>query len=305
MSEIIKITSENINSIKSIVDKYSSCAEHNIYLFLNSSSKGDINVFFKEGECGILAHYTELDTWKIFSEPLAPEDLKCDLIFNFLNYINGEFNLPGKKVIIEDIKLPLRKEILKRMKYSNKYRCSRLNYSLSWPVFDMSVWNGDLMQGGDWKDIRYYWHKFFKEHRVEFKTAAEVDKQEMINLVHEWKKQRTTGDRASIDIYTNMINSNFEGFDNTRIMCVDGRVCAITAGYKLANQNYYYSAIGIYNRAFDRIGEIANMDDLIKLKKEGYKLVDFGGSFGKLKDFKKKFRATNYYDTYVFSIVKQ
>jgi hypothetical protein len=86
-------------------------------------------------------------------------------------------------------------------------------------------------------------------------------------------------------------------------MLVDGHVAAITAGFKVPNKNYYYSAIGIYSRDIDRTGEISNLDDLRELKKKGYEYVDFGGGEEELSNFKSKFKPSYTYKTYVFTIV--
>jgi hypothetical protein len=166
----------------------------------------------------------------------------------------------------------------------------------------MKRWGGDLMQGKDWKDIRYYWHKYFRDHKVEFKDAHEVDKTVLKELVLRWKKQRTGKRVTFYKYYLNAIENGFEGF-STRIMIVDGNVAAITAGFKVPNKNYYYSAIGIYSRDIERTGEISNMDDLMQLKKKGYEYVDFGGGEEELTQFKKKFKPDSYYKTYIFSIV--
>ena len=72
-------------------------------------------------------------------------------------------------------------------------------------------------------------------------------------------------------------------------MLVDGKVGAISAGFK-SREGYYYASIGLYDKNLDRSNEVANMDDLINLKKLGYKIVDFGGVEKKSLEFKKKFK---------------
>jgi hypothetical protein len=157
------------------------------------------------------------------------------------------------------------------------------------------------MEGKEWKNIRYYWNKFFKEHKVEFRTCSEVDKDEMKKLVYLWKEKRSGKDKAFIDYYIHAIDGCFAGYDINRIMIVDGKVAAISAGFRF-NQGYYAS-IGLYNPEIDRCNEIANMDDLLNLKKSGFKLVDLGGVEKGPLEFKKKFLPTRYYKTHVFSIV--
>ncbi len=292
--------------VKKILDKHGCAAEHQFYCYFYNREQGQKDFIFKfEDDSAILAFYEEKNKeWEVFSEIIAPKEKQLDYFSEFLDYV---FSNGTKKVLVE-FEIDFRKALLKKIKEEKKYRACSLRYSLIWPVFDMSKWDGHLMQGKEWKDMRYYWNKFFREHKVEFKTADQVDKNEMKSLVIEWKKQRTSGDRAYCEYYLNAIKNDFEGYDANRIIIVDGKVCAITAGFKvpgtLSDKNYYYSSIGIYNREFDRLGEIANMDDLIELKKKNYSFVDFGGGEKKLTEFKNKFKPTYHYKTHVFSIVK-
>ena len=102
-----------------------------------------------------------------------------------------------------------------------------------------------------------------------------------------------------------MIDLNFEGVDHARTMVVDGRPCSITAGWKIANSNNYYSGVGIYNYAAENIGEVANLEDLFFLKQGGYEKIDFGGGGKALTAFKMKFKPTSLYKTYSFPVVKR
>ena len=90
-----------------------------------------------------------------------------------------------------------------------------------------------------------------------------------------------------------------------KTLYVNGKPATITAGWKIPNSNYYYSAIGIVDYSYVGLGEIANIDDLNRLKREGYKCVDFGGSDRVLLRFKKKFKPEKIYKTYIFSIVRK
>ena len=89
----------------------------------------------------------------------------------------------------------------------------------------------------------------------------------------------------------------------TKTMYANGKPCTITAGWKMPNTKNYYSSIGILDYSYWDLGEIANIDDLNRLKKEGYEYADFGGSEKALLSFKRKFKPEKIYKTYVFSIV--
>ena len=261
------------------------------------SAKSDVHDYM-----GVLATFEpKYNDYKILTEILAPQKMRATILKEFLDNIFSLERMP-RKVWVE-LEGNTRRDVLKILKNTD-YKCTNIAYTLIWPVFDMKIWDGDLMQGGEWKDMRYYWNKFFREHKVEFVTADKVDKQELKNLVYEWKKNRTNTDRAYTDYYVKAIDAGFEGYDVTRIMLVDGMIGAITAGFS-PRKGYYYSSIGLYNTGIPRCNEIANMDDLINLKKLGYGIVDFGGIEKKGLEFKKKFRPTSYYKTHVFSIVRK
>lgn len=300
--------------VERMISKHGCSAEHNYHCFVEKINEvgkngepyvyvvGDKAEDKVESDMGILATFEpKYNDYKILTEILAPQKKRAAILKEFLDNI---FSLERKprKVWVE-LENDTRKDVLKILKHTN-YKCNTIAYTLIWPVFDMKVWDGDLMQGGEWKDMRYYWNKFFREHKVEFVTADKVDKQELKNLVYEWKKNRITTDRAYIDYYIKAIDAGFEGYDVTRIMLVDGKIGAITAGFS-PRIGYYYSSIGLYNTGIPRCNEIANMDDLINLKKLGYEIVDFGGIEKKGLEFKKKFRPTSYYKTHVFSIVRK
>ncbi|MEK6869533.1 MAG: hypothetical protein AABX74_04840, partial [Nanoarchaeota archaeon] len=97
----------------------------------------------------------------------------------------------------------------------------------------------------------------------------------------------------------------FKGMDMAKTLYVNGKPCTITAGWKIPNTKNYYSSIGIFDYSCQGLGEIANMDDLNRLKKQGYEYADFGGSEKALLSFKRKFRPEKIYKTYIFSIARR
>jgi len=305
--ELISDVVTNKVLIDRILKKYASSAEHNYYCFLYNIEPWEEGYIFSVGDDkGILLKYdADSKEWNIFSEILAPEDERIGILVSFLDYAFTKHPLSSslKKVWCE-FGSKTRKELLKYLKNNPYYKVNKICYTLEWPLFDLTVWNGEQMNGKEWKDMRYYWNKYFREHKVEFKTVNQVSKEELKQLVLDWKKQRTTGDRTFYQYYIHAIEHDFFGYDNHRIMVVDGRAVAITAGYNVFD-GYYYSSIGVYTRDIDRTGEISNMDDLMQLKQKNYKLVDFGGGEKSLTAFKSKFRPTNSYKTHMFSIVRK
>jgi len=292
----------NKKIICELIAKYGSASEHNYYCYLYNieESEEPYIVIFDDGT-GILAKYdTKGNYYRIFREVLGPRERTAEIIKKFLDHIYSENKKP-KKLWLE-LETETRKQVLDYI-HDSDYTAHGINYTLIWPVFEMDKWSGDLMQGGEWKDMRYYWSKFFKEHKVEFKISKDVSKEEMKSMVYAWKDRRRGKDRAFIDYYIHAVEHDFEGYDVNRIMIVDGKVAAISAGFKF--KQGYYASIGLYNPDIERCNEIANMDDLINLKRLGIPLVDFGGVEKGPLEFKKKFRPTRYYKTHIFSIVKK
>lgn len=298
--EVINDINSNKGLIELSINKYGYCAEHNYYCFLyNIESWEQPHIFRFEDDALVLAKYDTADNeWYVFVGVLASDANWLKYFYEFLEYC---FSKNASKVWVE-FTTEKRKDLLAyNHGYDRKYKINRINYTLEWPVFKMDEWTGDRMEGKDWKDLRYYWNKFFREHKVEFREYIPEDKTFLKELVDRWKKERNGTDRTYDHYYLKAIDNDFLGY-NTRVIIVDDKICGITAGYKLTNRNYYYSSIGLIVKEFDRIGEIANMDDLITLKKKGHEFVDFGGGEPHLTEFKKKFRPSYFYKTHVFSI---
>ena len=282
--------------VMDLIKKYGYAAEHHYFCYVYMDEHNSDNVIF-EFDNGCILAKKQKDEWYVVGRGiLAVPEHRLNIFREFLSYIYSN----GAKKLEVETEPEFRKLLLKELK--EDYGIRPINCKLTWPVFDMKIWD-EKMQGKDWKDMRYYWNKFFREHKVEFKGAHDFDETTLMHIYEDWKKQRTTGDRTYGQFYIRAIKNNFEGFDVTRIMVVDDKPVAITAGFKVPAINYYYSAVGIYTREFDRTGEIANMDDLINLKKIGIEIVDFGGGEDTLTAFKKKFHPTSYYDTVYYSIV--
>src|SRR3989344_2116312 len=288
--DVISDIKQNQDLIERSMEKYGYCAEHYYYCFLYSIEEWEIPYIFRfDDDSLILAKYDKADNdWYVFVGILAPLGRWVGYFKEFLDYC---FEKGARKVWIE-LQTYKRKELLAHKLV--RYKINRINYTLVWPVFRMNEWAGDRMEGKDWKDMRYYWNRFFRDHKVEFKEGKDVPKDELKQMIERWKSERGGKDKVYIDYYMNVIDNDFEGYDS-RIMVVDGKICSITAGYKLPHRNYYYSSLGLNIKEFDRVGEIANMDDLITLKKKGIEIVDFGGGEKHLIEFKKKFKPSYYY----------
>jgi hypothetical protein len=303
--EVISDVGRAKSLIEKSISKYGCSAEHNYYCyFYNIEPWEDPYIFIfnddTETYCILSKYDTHDNDWYFVVEPIAPEDKKISILLEALEFV---FSKNIRKAWLE-LESKTRKSLLVELQDRQLLKVNKINYTLVWPVFDMTQWTGEKMEGKDWKDLRYYWNKFFRDHKVEFVTADKVPKEDLKVLVHEWKKKRTATDRVYEEYYLNAIEYGFTGYDVNRIMIVDDKIAAITAGFR-SREGYYYSTIGLYNADIDRCNEVANMDDLINLKRLGYHFVDFGGQENKSLDFKKKFRPSYFYKTHIFSVVKK
>ena len=177
----------------------------------------------------------------------------------------------------------------------------RIHLSLS--IGKATVSNTKL-KGSKWKKLRNLRNRFCKNNSLSVKDSKDVPIGDLNKILLNWLKRRSHNDRVDKHYFFNLINNNFEGVDMAKTLCVNGRPSTITGGWKIPNSNNYYSSIGILDYSYPGLGEIANIDDLNRLKRKGYDYVDFGGSDKVLLYFKRKFKPEKIYKTYVFSIVR-
>ncbi len=298
--EIIKDIKENRKLIENLIKKHGYAAEHNYFHYLNSGSKHDKSIFFHSNGNGIMSHLYKDKWWYMFAEVLAPENQRLKLFFRFIEYALKDKN--HKKVIVE-VTDKFRKEIITNMNIK-KYRACSINYILYWPVFEMERWDHKL-KGKKLKKLRNIRNRFYRLYSINIMDSRKVSKVKLKKIVDEWINKREADDEVDRDEYYNMIENNFKGFDSARTICVNKEPCTITAGWKIPNSKNYYSAIGIFDYSYSGIGELANLDDLIHLKKKKHEQVDFGGSDKVLLKFKKKFKPHSIYKTCIFSIVRK
>ncbi|MBW2992065.1 DUF2156 domain-containing protein [Candidatus Woesearchaeota archaeon] len=300
----MKIIENNFEELaKTSINKHGNCEEHNYehFLYLGTSAKIPVFISF-DNDMAILALKSATGkVWYVVREVLAPEEKKLEIFLEFADYILNKQDNERLQIEVED---SFRNELLKNLDRINLRACP-VNYHLDWPLFDMEKWDGHLMPGKDWKKLRNIKNKFYKNHKIEIKKPEEVDKEELKRIITEWKSERNAEDFARHQEYLNVVDSDFKGFDEARVLVVDDKPRAITAGWKVPNSDHYYSSLGVLDYSIDRLGEIANLDDLNYLKSKGYKIVNFGGSDGDLLEFKKKFKPHSQYRTYIFSLMRR
>ncbi len=296
-----KIYKDNFESIaRKCIAEYGNCEEHNYEHFLALGNKDKMPVFVDFNGYGALAFkFKDGKTWQVMREVLAPKEKRTEIMLDFADAVLNDLKAETLKIELVEA---TRGDLLKHLQ-EKRLRALKVNYYLDLPLFDMEKWD-DNLHGKDFKNLRNIKNKFYREHKVEFSSHDKLAGEELKRIIFDWKKNRKNTNHAAYQEYLNVIDSGFKGFDETRIMIVDGKARAITAGWKVPNSPQYYSSLGIIDYSIDRLSEIANLDDLSYLKSRGYKIVNFGGSEDKLLEFKKKFKPNSMYRTYIFSIKK-
>ena len=291
------------DKIRKGIKKYGHFAEHNFTHYLYSEGRLGKNVFFDFGSGrGVLARfYQGGNSWSLFPNGvLAPKEERLGLLLKTAEYILKKKK--GKKFAVE-VSEELKKEILDKLHARNLRACS-CNYVLYWPLYNMELWDSEL-KGSKWKKLRNIKNRFLRKNKVKVVDSRTVPKERLKEIVAKWLVKRQKNDKVDKDYYYKFIENNFKGMDMAKTLYVNGKPCTITAGWKIPNTKNYYSSIGIFDYSYPDLGEITNIDDLNRAKKEGYEYVDFGGSEKALLSFKRKFRPEKIYKTYIFSIVRR
>lgn len=307
--EILENVTSEKKLISNTIEKYGSDPEQNYGYFLSHSDENNKCVYLKTGKYGILTTYDErTHHWVMIGTPIAPKNKQVLILHEALDYLSSKNKM--NKFVVE-FGTEQKKDVLKQL---NRYTIHRPNCVLYWPVFDMKTWDGDLLEGGKWKKLRYMINRLTKSHHIKIVDSASVDKIKLKEVVNTWTNLRNfTGhgvnrkdsNRTDKDEYVSLVNQKFKSCSFAKTVLVDGQPASITAGWDIPNSRSYYSAVGIYDYSYDYLGEYANWSDLVMLKKAGYDKVDFGGSPKPLLQFKKKFKPSNIYRTYIFTISKK
>lgn len=300
---MMKINDDILKSKQKItrsINAYGFSPEHNYYNYLYTQNAGKRGVFLDFGKArGIVAFYNkEKKIWRIINGVLAPEQERFEIFKSFLDWALKEED--SSKVFAE-FQEDFKSELFKKLRKSFKLN---ICYCLHWPIIDLDNLD-DKLSGKDWKKLRNIRNRFLSQYKIETKNPKAVVKEALNNILMSWTKRRFPRDRANYGYYLNAINNNFEGIDSLRAVCLNGEVCSFSGGWKIPNSENFYSSIGIFNYKYKYLGDFLNLDDLLHIKKLGYKFVDLGGSERSLLNFKKKFNPIKIYKTYFFSIAPQ
>ena len=287
--------------IEKAIEKYGYAPEHNFEWYQCQPEKGDKTVFveFEDGSGLMTLEDTDKKIGSVFSSPIAPKNRRAKILIEYLDYILKTDKFKKIDLELED---ELYKQFVKLLPKTIKHR--KVRYTLEWPIYDLSLFD-ETLTGNKWKSLRKTINKFYKEHSVNVLDAKEYkNKQDLHDIINDWKKNRCAGDRAYPQEYHLLIDNNFSPATEARLFSVDGKICGINAGWLIPNSNRYYGSVGIHNYAFDGLGDTLYIEDLIYLKKQGYKEADMGGGEKGLNAFKAKSHPQLFYKTHIFSVIK-
>jgi hypothetical protein len=289
--------------IEEAIQTYGWAAEHNYhwYQYYQDYYNPPNRNIFVEGDRGALftAHDPVEKIHFVVFDPMASVEHQAPLLAEYIDWIFS--NTDGEKICLQ-LELPMRRQLIHTL--SERYRCCRIYYTLTWPIYDLSVFD-PLLPGGSFKTLRKEMHKFYREHRVEVKDAKTFeDVQSLYAIVNDWGKKRMHGDMAMTGVYHRMIDANFAGADEARVFMVDGRPAGFNAGWMIPNSKRFYGGVGIHNYSVEDLGTMLYLEDLVWLKEHGYPEADMGGTEKSALPFKKKFGPVSFYKSSIFSVVK-
>src|SRR3989338_9703613 len=279
------------------INKFGFSPEHNYFNYLYKQTPEKKCFFFDfGGKRGIIAIFNSKNVvWGVVDGILAPKNERIEVFLNFIDHALSRKN--SNKISVE-AEEEFKAEVFKALRNS-KYKAS-MNYALHWPVVDVQKLDENL-KGKEWKKFRNIRNRF-NHLKITVKDPRKMAKQELTRLLFLWLKRRHPRDRVDYSYYLNAIQNNFKGFDMARALFVDNELCSVSAGWKIPNSDAFYCGIGIFNYKYKDIGDFVNLDDLMHIKKMGYRKVDLGGSDKAILHFKKKFKPEKIYKTCIFTV---
>ena len=283
--------------IERAINAHGFSPDHNYYNYLYTQNAGKKCVFFDFGMSrGMVAFYNkEKRIWRIINGIFAPKQERFEIFKNFLDWA---FKEGSSKVFVEfseDFKL----ELFQKLRGTFKLNVS---YCLHWPIYDLDNLD-ERLAGKDWKKLRNIKNRFLSQYKIEIKNPKKINKEVLSKILLSWIRKRYPRDRVNRGYYLNIINSNFKGFDILRAVSLNGEVCSFSGGWMIPNSGNFYYSIGIFNYNYKYLGDFINLDDLLHIKKLGYKYVELGGSDEATITFKQKFNPIKIYKTYFLSII--
>jgi hypothetical protein len=281
------------------IKKYGFAPEHNLDWFECVVSGTPVCVVTWKGDESLLTS-KDPTAWYVHVEPLAALGHRGIRMMEYASFVL-ETQSDIEKIVVE-----VCKETLSEMKMllpdfpHLKFRS--MNYVLTWPIMNLTKFD-DTLSGAHWKPMRKLMNKLRREHTLTMVEAQKVGKGMLHKIIDKWGKNRLAHDRAYPDRYHALIDSDFAGCDHAQVLIDKDIPIGINAGWLIPNSETYYGAIGVHDYSIKNIGHHLYFQDLLWMKKSGYKLVNLGGGAENSKHFKDYYQPESWYNTYNFSIV--
>src|SRR3989344_1320296 len=287
--------------IEAVISKYGYTPDHNFDWLIYCSDEGRPQVAWWDD--GAVWFYKDTDKKEctIVSDPIAPTKIHPQLLADLVKHLFGSGT---NRILFLDVR-----EKVHDFCKTGKLGEYKFYYDIDWPVVDMDLFNPQL-PGGKFKVIRNALSKFEREHRIEIKPVALVDKKQIHGIVDQWLANRK---EAGIEElypvrYHNMIDGGFRGVTSARVMIADGNPVGFNGGWETPNTTKEWSAaIGLHDFSIKDLGVALLTEDLRWIKDAGYKLCDLEGSDPPALRFKTQFFPAGYksYKTYTFWLNKK
>lgn len=285
--------------IEECIQKFGHVAEHNLEYFIHWGVDYDARIFVRFPDGSGLLTFRDGNKWEVFVEPLSTREKKIPMLFAFFEHAFSQTEV--KKVKVE-LRTETRRQLLQSL--PPHLRASRINYTLTAPVYDLGLFDPAL-PGGRYKDLRNARNVFYRDHAVEIVDAHTADKHALHAVVNAWEKNRPPRDRAFPNMFHAFIDDDFRGTSSARVFRVDGRVVGLNAGWRIPNSQAYYTAIGLHDYSVRDMGDMLSLEDLDFLKKAGYHYADFGGSWKSAIAYKLKYGEPELYKSFIFSVARK
>lgn len=302
---------KNKDMVEKAIGTYGYAAEHNFYWYLacggeyESSKpapvKKEKNVFvrFKEG-FGLLTKEDKGNVYTVFSEPLAPRDLRAAIL---KEYVLHAFEQKSAKKVMFELQSESREELLAVLPPEVRARRPSSAYTLISPVVNIETFDFSL-SGKRNKLLRHTKNKFFRDHTVTIKDAKEVDRRDLCAIVDRWKQFRRAEGHAACERYYNIIGFGFKGAERAVAFIIDGRPVGFAAGWPIPNSTFYYLGVVLHDYSLPPVGVLLYVESLEWLRTTAYTHVDLGGGDKPITAFKNQFWPESWYTSYVFSTVR-
>lgn len=289
--------------IERAIKQYGYASEHNFWwyqYYQHYYKPPQRNIFVETDRGALFTAYNERDNdYFVVFDPMAPAEFRIPILMEYIEWI---FKNTSAEKIWFQLERDFRPAFLRAL--PKTCRSNPIYYTMESPIYDLRQFDTAL-PGGHYKSLRKEMHKFYREHTIAVEDAKKyTDKESLRAILDNWRKKRPNHERGMTGVYREMIDGNFAGTDEARVMTVDGKAAGFNAGWMIPNSERFYGAVGIHDYSVDDLGAMLYLEDLIHLKDRGYREVDMGGGEKSLTAFKNKFCPQSFYKTVVFSVSK-